>query len=157
MKLSICTVNLPTRVRVTEQWEHHGRSDASVALSVSITHPWAVVPLKPCPLLFCTVIVFLPLLPAVSGSWQLVSITVIPQALACVQTAAQQQVQQQRRDSLTHCLQQTHTSHLCHVCLKSNDINFIRDSFALHFLLLINFHLYFLGVTDSVLMSDVLF
>lgn len=81
--------------------EHHCRSSASLALSVSIAFSWAIsvapllaLSLSPPPLLpfSCSVIVFLPLSYQVSRTWQLVSITAIPQAQGCVRLIVHQKV-----------------------------------------------------------------
>lgn len=81
--------------------KHHCWSYASLAFSVSITFPWATPgSCNPSALLLQCYCFSLSLLP-VSGSWQLVSITVIPQALGCVRLMVHQQVKQQHRSSPT--------------------------------------------------------
>lgn len=75
--------------------------------SVSITFPWAIPCSHAPPALLLQCYCFpLSLLP-VSGSWQLVSITVFPQALGCVRLMVQQQVKQQHGAAPTqHSYQQ---------------------------------------------------
>lgn len=91
------------------------------------------------PLLLCSptlpfsssVIVFLPSLLPVSGSWQLVSITVIPQALSCVRLMVHQQVKQQHRSSPTkHSYHRAPSTFPVHIFVMSASVAGMENIFS---------------------------